>query len=348
MENVKGILSSKVNGELIFPTILNDLQNPGAVARKSKGARKYRIYSFVKEPDCQGLFETSYSDFKDFIIKAEEFGVPQTRHRVILLGIAEDIDKKPVPLKRQNQVPVEQVLSDLPPLRSKLSKQKDSPDLWKETIAKQVGMLKLTENDNEQLVPVLDKMAAALDKLRYKSPVESTEYLSLNTDEHCAGTSVELRTWLLQNRPSKVLNHRARGHMDSDLGRYLFSSCWASQDVYGNSEKPFPKAADYPELLAPEHANWKSGKFADRFRVQRTGRPATTITSHISKDGHYFIHYDPTQCRSLSVREAARIQTFPDNYFFEGNRTQQYVQVGNAVPPYLAKQLAETVLQLYV
>ncbi len=348
MENVKGILSSKVNGELIFPTILNDLQNPGAAAEKIKGARKYRIYSFVKEPDCHGLFETSYSDFKDFIIKAEDFGVPQTRHRVILLGIAEDIDKKPEALTKQSQVSIEDALYDLPPLRSKLSKQKDSPDLWKKMIAKQVGMLQLTESDNEQLAPVLTKMGAALNKLRYNSAIESTEYLSVNSDAHFAATAEELRTWLLQNRPSKVLNHRARSHMDSDLGRYLFSSCWASQDVYGNSDKPFPKAADYPELLAPEHANWKTGKFADRFRVQRTGRPATTITSHISKDGHYFIHYDPTQCRSLSVREAARIQTFPDNYFFEGNRTQQYVQVGNAVPPYLAKQLAKTVLQLLV
>ena len=149
-----------------------------------------------------------------------------------------------------------------------------------------------------------------------------------------------LREWVYDANLKRLPNNETRGHIREDIGRYLYAAAFAR--TFGKS----PRAEDFPSELAPEHANWKSGKFADRFRVQLADKPSTTITSHISKDGHYFIHPDPRQCRSLTVREAARLQTFPDNYLFRGGRTQQYVQVGNAVPPYLAHQIAEQVVKV--
>ena len=141
---------------------------------------------------------------------------------------------------------------------------------------------------------------------------------------------------------SGACNHSTRAHLTSDLHRYFYVAVYG--DIYHLETSPSPKLQDFPEALWPDHKNTKyaveNGLFNDRFRVQVKDRPATTVTSHISKDGHYYIHYDPKQCRSLTVREAARIQTFPDNYFFCGPRTSQYTQVGNAVPPLLANKIA--------
>lgn len=327
MENVRGILSAKVTGKLMFPSILDDLRNPERATKIA--SPKYKIYSFVV--DASDPNSPVYQDSKDFLIKAEEYGVPQARHRVILLGVRNDIKKVPSTLTRSDKpVSVKQVINDLPKLRSGFSKRKDEFQAWENTVLQNSYQIKallkkqFNESNNLDLKPLKRLTRSA------SQPILSLELMP-----------EQLANWYRKNAPCCVLNHETRGHMESDLLRYAYSAAY-TQLSGGVS----PKSRDFPDDLAPEHENWKSGAHADRFRTQAANKYATTVTSHISKDGHYFIHYDPKQCRSLTVREAARLQTFPDNYLFEGNRTQQYVQVGNAVPPYLAHQIGKVVKEL--
>lgn len=343
MENVKGILTAKVHGSPIFPTILEDLEFPvRSSSKKSKGkGPRYSLHSFVVPPD-KGLVDSSTLNPEDFIIRSEEFGVPQARHRVILLGIREDDSRRNKPgqiARLAMPVKLKDVIGKLPRLRSKLSKNVDDPDRWREEIVDQISVL-AKEYRNRGQRDFANFMMDSSHRLRLSKKTRADAY-GKGGPSVAKSLPSELADWLLTDAPSRLLNHETRGHLGSDLARYFFSASWAS--FYRTTS---PKASDFPSSLRPDHANWDSGHFADRFRVQLADRPATTVTSHISKDGHYFIHYDPAQCRSLTVREAARIQTFPDNYFFEGNRTQQYVQVGNAVPPFLAHQIAGVVAKL--
>tara|TARA_B110001469_G_C9531357_1_gene264129 strand:- start:54 stop:719 length:666 start_codon:yes stop_codon:yes gene_type:complete len=149
-----------------------------------------------------------------------------------------------------------------------------------------------------------------------------------------------LYDWLSDDKIKGVVQHESRGHMSADIERYSYVS------LYGQIHDKSPRINELPTNLLPNHKNVNSGNFVDRFKVQLANYPSKTITSHIAKDSHAFIHYDPFQARGLTVREASRLQTFPENYFFEGNRTQQYVQVGNAVPPFLANQIGRIVAKV--
>jgi DNA (cytosine-5)-methyltransferase 1 len=343
MENVKGILSSSVGDQHIFHTILKDLSDPDIACGRTRSRTGYRIHSL----SCPTVFDRSMRpeniDARDFIVRAEEYGIPQARHRVILVGVREDIEIYPEPLKPSNAyVTVEQAIGPLPKLRSKISKGEDSSENWHQQVT---GHLRELANE-AKTIPDLKHLASAIkSQLKFLPKEQGTGELRLPRKTGNFSDRNELTKWYGNTKALRVwLNHEARGHMTDDLRRYGYAATFAQ--VYGRS----PKGHEEFILkgLKPNHENWESGKFSDRFRVQTAHTPSTTVTSHISKDGHYFIHYDPLQCRSLTVREAARLQTFPDDYFFQGNRTQQFHQVGNAVPPLLAKKIADLIFQKYL
>lgn len=126
--------------------------------------------------------------------------------------------------------------------------------------------------------------------------------------------------------------HIARPNNENDLKIYeLVVNTW-------NKEKKMLKYNELPVNLIT-HKNSKS--FLDRYKIVRGDSQSHTVVAHISKDGHYYIHPDIEQNRSISVREAARIQSFPDDFYFEESRTAAFQQIGNAVPPLMAKIIAK-------
>jgi DNA (cytosine-5)-methyltransferase 1 len=340
MENVKGLLSSKVDDQLIFTQLLKDLENPVDSYKKLLGKNRvrfknhrYKIYSLVKEPEENLLGEKLFQP-RDYIIKCEDYGIPQTRHRVILLGIRDDLSVVPDLIPKSNKhIPIDDVIGKLPPLRSGISKEPDSKENWRKLI-KEFSNHHFRKDLNGSLRFRIER---TIENLVVPKKDRGAEFIE------CDAKIDYEKEWFSDSKIGGICNHATRSHIREDIYRYLFAASYAEETGVT------PKLSEFPKSLLPLHDNVVEGskKFDDRFRVQPRELPARTITSHISKDGHYYIHPSPTQARSFTVREAARIQTFPDNYFFCGPRTQQYHQVGNAVPPLLAYKIAIAVASMF-
>lgn len=148
----------------------------------------------------------------------------------------------------------------------------------------------------------------------------------------------------IRNDDIPVTFHAARSHNEQDLEIYRIAvQKW-------NEKQERLDYNDLPDRLKTHH---NRSSFLDRFKVIAGNKPYShTIVAHISQDGHFSIHPDITQNRSITAREAARLQTFPDDYFFEGVKeipgyTAAFKQIGNAVPVLLAQKIAESLLEVW-
>ena len=151
----------------------------------------------------------------------------------------------------------------------------------------------------------------------------------MHTMKYPSSAKVPTYAATLQSRSNLVYNHVARTHNSRDLEIFRML-------------KPGRSIKDIPSKYNP----YRKDIFLDKYKKQPWFEPSSTILAHLSKDGLMFIHPDKSQNRSLTPREAARLQSFKDDFIFEGPRTKQYVQIGNAVPPAFAQVVAERIKEL--
>ena len=258
-ENVKGILSAKPKGVKIFDIIVREMR---------------KTYNIVSDP-------------KTILLNAADYGVPQIRERVIIIGVRKDID-----------------YIDVKDIYASITK---------------------THSNNDESLPNYVTVGEAILDLPKLNPGEGDNI------QHVIPLK-EKNDYLkkIANDSGIVYNHSARNHNDSDRERYRILSehkNWQLKDL---------------QIVRPDLVHHDPKHFGNRYTVQESDKPGKTVVAHLYKDGNLFIHPDSEQARTFTVREAARIQSFPDDFVFEGSRTDQFKQVGNAVPPLMAEVFAKT------
>lgn len=217
------------------------------------------------------------------VLNAADFGVPQNRKRVILVGWSAESGLSGYPDFKSRKVErtyvVKDFLSDLPSIQA--------------------------------ADEVMIKTYAAKNELLARLGVISPEF-------------------------DILFDHITRPHNERDLEIYR-----RAVDMKDQGEN-----LKYDQLPVHLKTHKNERGFLDRFKVvDQNAAGSHTVVAHIGKDGHFYIHPDKTQNRSLSIREAARLQTFPDDYKFEGARSARFKQIGNAVPPMLSAVIANTILK---
>lgn len=263
-ENVTGILNAKVEGIPIFPKVINALGN------------SYKVVD----------------DSETLVHNTADYGIPQVRKRVIIMGVRNDIDK------------------DVLQLYHDVIKTHWNPEV--STIdrigRKQFVNVRQAIGDLPSVEPGHD---ASTSEFNY--PCDNDFLKRIGTPGI-----------------HPLMDHVARRHNDLDRERFqvMIHNHWS----FGKLRREMPQ-------YEHEHAR----VFDNSYVVQWWDLPSKTILAHIHKDGFQFIHPDEAQRRTFTVREAARIQSFPDDFEFKGSRGEKYKQIGNAVPPLFAEALAKSI-----
>ena len=263
-ENVTGLLTAKFNNKKVIDVI------------KKKLGKNYKILS----------------DTKKIVLNSCEYGVPQIRKRVFLIGIRKDINYD-----------VEKIFEDI-------NKTHYVPN-----------STKLEKLNKKKYVTVKDAIVD-LPKLKPGQGKIETKFKSKLKNEYIKKIRKE--------NDLKIFDHVARTHNESDKKRFKEMS---------KNKWTFEKLLEKKPLLNHK----KQRVFKNSYVVQLWDKPSRTIISHLYKDGNQFIHPDYQQERTLTVREAARLQSFPDDFKFAGPRTEQYKQIGNAVPPLMSEKIATSI-----
>lgn len=267
-ENVTGLLSAKVKGKLIVNTILRDL-----------GER----YNLIINP-------------KEMVLNSVDYGVPQIRKRIIIIGVRKDL-----PFKAQEVY---------------------------DNIIKTHGEAETKDGKIKKYVTV----GEAISDLPGLGPGEGSDVM-----DFVSKGKNEFLAKILDKKSGVIRHHLARKHNDLDVQRYKAMS---------ENKWTFTELLSFRADLRHE----KQRVFNNSYCVQFANKPARTIIAHLYKDGNQFIHPDHKQGRSITPREAARLQSFPDDFIFEGSRTEIYKQIGNAVPVLFAQAIAKsckTILKKY-
>lgn len=263
-ENVTGLLSAHVKGAPIFPKVLQAL------------GKKYKV---IDNPEI-------------IVHNTADYGVPQLRKRVILIGVRKDLEKEVIELYHD------------------VIKTHWNPD---------------SSDDEKKGKKRFVDVRQAIGDL---PPVEPGEDMSSN--EYLYPCDNEFLRRIGKPGLHPLMDHIARRHNDLDRERFqvMIHNHWS----FGKLRREMPQ-------YEHEHAR----VFDNSYVVQWWDLPSKTILAHIYKDGFQFIHPDETQRRTFTVREAARIQSFPDDFEFKGSRSEKYKQIGNAVPPLFAEALAKSI-----